>query len=667
MSSSSSSSGGSECVKVVVRCRPLNSKEKQSRERTIVELDTELKQVYVTKPDDGEQRPKTFTFDSVFPPSSTQEMVWELSAKHIVDSVLEGYNGTIFAYGQTGTGKTFTMEGVVDDEKLRGIMPHAFHHIMEAVEGAASNTEFLVRVSFLEIYNDQVYDLLAKTRQRMEVREKTDRMGNKEVFVKDLKQFVVKSVREMMNLLHKGQKIRKVGATGMNAGSSRSHSIFTINVESCETTEDGKKMFKVGKLNMVDLAGSERQKKTGATGERLAEGNSINASLSALGNVIKALVSKRAKHIPFRDSRLTRLLQNSLGGNTKTVMFLSHDSKDANVANLGPAASNFEETMSTLRYASRAKSIKNKPRVNEDPKDAMLKKCQDEIEALRRQLEAAKAGGGGGLSTGHSGGGQGAVGSSHDLEVEEKTVIKEEGAQKLQKEMGAKGKAIDEEKAPLEAIQRKLNQKTPLLMKGAMITEVRIKSQLEKAKEKELLLEEQYANRQDELKSKTEKLKELYNRYKEKQSDLKDLQDEWEVERVDLVDDIRKLDQKLRLRDLILRHYVPDRWLKKIEDRAHYNEPTDEWVIPGLHYAANNIDHEERKEMRRKANSTYARNLMMRGRRQFGPFDPMREGEEPQVEELQGPPPKQNPYYSYGVDVRKKRNKRKTKTKKRRN
>jgi len=140
---------------------------------------------------------------------------------------------------------------------------------------------------------------------------------------------------------------------------------------------------------------------------------------------------------------------------------------------------------------------------------------------------------------------------------------------------------------------------------------------LEKAKEKELLLEEQYANRQDELKSKTEKLKELYNRYKEKQSDLKDLQDEWEVERVDLVDDIRKLDQKLRLRDLILRHYVPDRWLKKIEDRAHYNEPTDEWVIPGLHYAANNIDHEERKEMRRKANSTYARNLMMRGRRQF--------------------------------------------------
>jgi len=550
-------------------------------------------------------------------------------------------------------------------------------------------------------------------------------MGNKEVFVKDLKQFVVKSVREMMNLLHKGQKIRKVGATGMNAGSSRSHSIFTINVESCETTEDGKKMFKVGKLNMVDLAGSERQKKTGATGERLAEGNSINASLSALGNVIKALVSKRAKHIPFRDSRLTRLLQNSLGGNTKTVM----------VANLGPAASNFEETMSTLRYASRAKSIKNKPRVNEDPKDAMLKKCQDEIEALRRQLEAAKAGGGGGLSTGHSGGGQGAVGSSHDLEVEEKTVIKEvvkdtglseedkkkaqaeileqnkekrkmdlekarimmlrkkgneEAAQKLEKEMEAKVKAIDEEKARLEAIQRKLSEKTQLLMKGQKTREaaklqkeklrkteealkkrreeeVRIKSQLEKAKEKELLLEEQYANRQDELKSKTEKLKELYNRYKEKQSDLKDLQDEWEVERVDLVDDIRKLDQKLRLRDLILRHYVPDRWLKKIEDRAHYNEPTDEWVIPGLHYAANNIDHEERKEMRRKANSTYARNLMMRGRRQFGPFDPMREGEEPQVEELQGPPPKQNPYYSYGVDVRKKRNKRKTKTKKRRN
>jgi hypothetical protein len=182
--------------------------------------------------------------------------------------------------------------------------------------------------------------------------------------------------------MDKGNKNRAVGSTLMNADSSRSHSIFTINVEMCEKDEadDGEEHYRLGKLNLVDLAGSERQSKTGASGDRLKEATKINLSLSALGNVISALVDGKSKHIPYRDSKLTRLLQDSLGGNTKTLM----------IAAISPAADNYDETLSTLRYANRAKNIKNKPKINEDPKDAMLRELQEEIKLLRDQL-AGKA------------------------------------------------------------------------------------------------------------------------------------------------------------------------------------------------------------------------------------------------------------------------------------
>ena len=162
----------------------------------------------------------------------------------------------------------------------------------------------------------------------------------------------------------------------MNKDSSRSHSIFTIYIETSEKSESGDTLFKVGKLNLVDLAGSERQSKTQAVGDRLKEANKINLSLSALGNVISALVDGKSSHIPYRTSKLTRMLQDSLGGNTKTVM----------IAAISPADYNFEETLSTLRYASRAKNIKNKPVVNEDPKDALLKQYEDEIKHLKMLL-----------------------------------------------------------------------------------------------------------------------------------------------------------------------------------------------------------------------------------------------------------------------------------------
>jgi kinesin family protein 3/17 len=224
--------------------------------------------------------------------------------------------------------------------------------VFERVGSTNLDEQYLVRASYLEIYNEEVRDLLSKEpKNKLELKEHPEHG----TYVKDLSSFPVRTVQEMEQVLNAGKKNRSVGATLMNQDSSRSHSIFTIIVESSAVRADGQKGLRAGKLNLVDLAGSERQSKTGATGDRLTEATKINASLSALGNVISALVAAKAGHVPYRDSKLTRLLQDSLGGNTKTVM----------VANLGPADYNFDETMSTLRYADRAKQIKNKPRINE--------------------------------------------------------------------------------------------------------------------------------------------------------------------------------------------------------------------------------------------------------------------------------------------------------------
>lgn len=260
------------------------------------------------------------------------------------------------------------------DKENQGIIPKAFEHVYGFIDDQANvEKRFLVRCSYMEIYNEEIRDLLgANPDAKLDLKENKD----KGVFAKDLTILTVKSIAEIERMMDKGNSLRQVGKTAMNDTSSRSHSLFTIYFETAETVE-GKQRFKAGKLNLVDLAGSERQSKTQATGIRLKEATKINLSLSALGNVISALVDGRQSHIPYRDSKLTRLLQDSLGGNTKTVM----------IAAISPADYNLDETLSTLRYASRAKAIKNKPRVNEDPKDALLKQYEDEIRRLREMLE----------------------------------------------------------------------------------------------------------------------------------------------------------------------------------------------------------------------------------------------------------------------------------------
>ena len=369
-----------------MRCRPLFGKELKEGRAQIVECDVPRGEIRIANPESPSDPPKLFTFDNVYDARNTQKEIYEETALPIVRAAIEGYNGTIFCYGQTGTGKTHSMEGKEDPPSERGIIPNAFETVFADIDASESaNKNFLVRASFLEIYNENIRDLLAKDQSKTCALKETPDRG---VYVQGLTTFVVKSVAEIRHVLEVGKKNRSVGATLMNSESSRSHSIFTITVETSETPEgasDADAHIRVGKLNLVDLAGSERQSKTQASGDRLKEATKINLSLSTLGNVISALVDGKSQHIPYRNSKLTRLLQDSLGGNTKTVM----------MANLGPADYNFDETMGTLRYANRAKNIKNTPKINEDPKDAMLREFQEEIARLKARLGEGGGGGGG--------------------------------------------------------------------------------------------------------------------------------------------------------------------------------------------------------------------------------------------------------------------------------
>eukprot|EP00595_Chromulina_sp_UTEXLB2642_P000841 CAMPEP_0196765262 /NCGR_PEP_ID=MMETSP1095-20130614/7906_1 /TAXON_ID=96789 ORGANISM="Chromulina nebulosa, Strain UTEXLB2642" /NCGR_SAMPLE_ID=MMETSP1095 /ASSEMBLY_ACC=CAM_ASM_000446 /LENGTH=899 /DNA_ID=CAMNT_0042123011 /DNA_START=298 /DNA_END=2997 /DNA_ORIENTATION=+ len=266
------------------------------------------------------------------------------------------------------------MQGIIENEELRGVTPNAFSHIFEYIK-ATKHVKFLIRCSYLEIYNEEILDLLSPATKNSPKCEIGDDPV-KGIYVKNLTHVVVDNEEQLEAQLEKGIKQRTVASTQMNSESSRSHSIFSVVIEMSTTDESGSEHVRAGKLNLVDLAGSERQKKTGATGQILKEGAGINLSLLTLGNVISALAEGKAKHIKYRDSKLTRLLQDSLGGNTKTCM----------IATISPADYNYEETYSTLRYANRAKNIRNKPRINEDPKETMIREFKEEIERLKKLL-----------------------------------------------------------------------------------------------------------------------------------------------------------------------------------------------------------------------------------------------------------------------------------------
>ncbi|XP_032017738.1 kinesin-like protein KIF15 isoform X1 [Hylobates moloch] len=331
--------------------------------------------------------PKTFTFDHVADVDTTQESVFSTVAKSIVESCMSGYNGTIFAYGQTGSGKTFTMMGPSESDNfshnLRGVIPRSFEYLFSLIdrekEKAGAGKSFLCKCSFIEIYNEQIYDLLDSASAGLYLREHI----KKGVFVVGAVEQVVTSAAEAYQVLSGGWRNRRVASTSMNRESSRSHAVFTITIESMEKSNEIVNI-RTSLLNLVDLAGSERQKDTHAEGMRLKEAGNINRSLSCLGQVITALVdvgNGKQRHVCYRDSKLTFLLRDSLGGNAKTAI----------IANVHPGSRCFGETLSTLNFAQRAKLIKNKAVVNEDTQ-GNVSQLQAEVKRLKEQLAELASG-----------------------------------------------------------------------------------------------------------------------------------------------------------------------------------------------------------------------------------------------------------------------------------
>ncbi|XP_050233061.1 kinesin-like protein KIN-5D [Mercurialis annua] len=395
-SSSTSSSSNSKHdkdkgvnVQVIVRCRPLSDDEMRVHTPVVITCHEGRREVAAVQNIANKQIDRTFLFDKVFGPTSQQKDLYDMAVAPIVFEVLEGYNCTIFAYGQTGTGKTYTMEGGGRKKNGEfpsdaGVIPRAVKQIFDILE--AQNAEYSMKVTFLELYNEEISDLLALEETTKFVDDKSKKPialmedGKGGVFVRGLEEEIVCTANEIYKILEKGSAKRRTAETLLNKQSSRSHSIFSITIHTKECTPEGEEMIKCGKLNLVDLAGSENISRSGAREGRAREAGEINKSLLTLGRVINALV-EHSGHVPYRDSKLTRLLRDSLGGKTKTCI----------IATISPSIHCLEETLSTLDYAHRAKNIKNKPEINQKMmKSAMIKDLYTEIDRLKQEVYAAR-------------------------------------------------------------------------------------------------------------------------------------------------------------------------------------------------------------------------------------------------------------------------------------
>lgn len=381
-------------IKVVVRARPLLDREAAKAQKCVISMNHADQSTLITPQDNNPRRnnePKKFYFDRSFwsvdsdsPHYADQNIVYNEIAKEFLDHNFEGYNTCIFAYGQTGSGKTFTMMGNKESE---GIIPRTCRELFERIDQKLKdNTSSTVRISYFEVYNEQVRDLLVPiTNKSQPARHLRVRESPTEgPYVEDLLEYIVKDAEQVMKYIQQGNRNRVTAATNMNDQSSRSHAVVTLNVKQVHYSPDSDATEeKTSQLRLVDLAGSERANATGATGVRLKEGSNINKSLSTLGRVIASLASPSQNHqlVPYRDSVLTWLLKESLGGNSRTAM----------VACVSPV--DYEETLSTLRYADQAKRIKTRAVVNQDivsgaDRDKIVEEMQQQIAALQSSLNS---------------------------------------------------------------------------------------------------------------------------------------------------------------------------------------------------------------------------------------------------------------------------------------
>lgn len=419
-------------VQVLLRCRPLNEDELRANVPQVISCNEQRREVTVLQNVASKQIDRTFTFDKVFGPKSQQRSLYDQAIAPIVHEVLEGFNCTIFAYGQTGTGKTYTMEGegrISKNGELptdAGVIPRAVRQIIDTLEN--QNADYSMKVTFLELYNEEITDLLANEESSRSSEDKSKRPialmedGKGGVLVRGLEEEIVYSASEIYNLIERGSSKRHTAETLLNKQSSRSHSIFSITIHSKETTPEGEELVKCGKLNLVDLAGSENISRSGAREGRAREAGEINKSLLTLGRVITALV-EHLGHVPYRDSKLTRLLRDSLGGKTKTCI----------IATVSPSIHSLDETLSTLDYAHRAKNIRNKPELNQKMmKSALIKDLYADIERLKQEVRAAREKNG--------------VYLPHDRFIQEEAEKKAmaEKINRMEFELDSKNKQIDE-------------------------------------------------------------------------------------------------------------------------------------------------------------------------------------------------------------------------------
>ncbi|VEN41537.1 unnamed protein product [Callosobruchus maculatus] len=559
-----------ENVRVFIRIRPLRDAEKTLNNKRYIHLDRNVLQLLKSNIN------RTFQFCKVFSEESTQVDLYRCIAVPIVEKVLQGYNGTIFAYGQSGTGKTYTMIGDSKNPDQKGIVPNIFSHIFAQISLANHDISYAVTVTYLEIYNEDIRDLLSEDpTKKLKVQEKPG-VG---VYVKDLLGFTVNSLEAVDEIITKGNKNRSTGSTKLNDTSSRSHAIFTVLIES-KNKVTNKTTF--GKLNLVDLAGSERANKTQATGDRLREAGKINMSLSVLGNVISALVDGKSSHIPYRNSKLTRLLQDSLGGNSLTAM----------IAMISPNILDYEESLYTLMYADRVKHIQNRVHINTE-KQSLIDSLESKIAELRLQLEELTV-----AEQKEKRKEKKKVKNTLELEnIELEKSILENKIHMIQKKILVGGEnLIEKAQQQLEMLEDTARELEHLDSSHQLLEEILYY----KGKEKDIV-ERKYASLQEEDKELDYRIGESEKLIVKATEILVRKECEYQNEISSLLATNKALAKEMALVNFVVNNYVPQEFINKVKSGLLWDDESQEWRVKGIAYCGNNM---KRNKLKRRKDET---------------------------------------------------------------